>query len=151
MSRRATRQRPWFDQPGRRAAFVHQLRELDGVGIRRHPERGSGFAVAFTVAPDGVPPRAVTVQFRPDSPRIPRVHVDGPSASPHRYNDGTLCMWHPDDPPPMRWTPEAGPADLVTRIAVHLVKEEWFRRTGEWIGDEVQHHRRDEANDPEAT
>lgn len=51
----------------------------------------------------------------------------------------------------MRWTPDAGPADLVTRIAVHLVKEEWFRRTGEWIGDEVKHHRRDEANDPEET
>jgi hypothetical protein len=149
LSKGGWRPPPWYDQPGRRIGFVHQLGRLDGVGIGRDPKRRSGFAVSFTVTPKGVPTRSVTVQFLPHSPIVPRVYVDGPSDSPHRYDDGTLCMWHPKDAPPMRWTPEAGPADLVIRIAVHLIKEEWFRRCGEWVGEEVTHDQRDEANDPE--
>lgn len=151
MSKLGWRQPPWFDQPGRRIAFVHQLRELESIGIGRDFKRRSGFVVSFALTPHGLTARAVTVQFLPHSANIPRVHVDGPTDSPHRYEDGTLCMWHPEDDPPMRWTLEDGPSDLVIRIAVHLIKEEWFRRTGEWIGHEVKHHCRDEANDPEMT
>lgn len=149
MSNYRWRPPPWYDHPGRRIGFVHELRKLASIGIGRDPKRRSGFVVSFTLTPTGLFTRAVTVQFLPQSASIPRVFVDGPTESPHRYNDGTLCMWYPDDDLPMRWTPNEGPADLVTRIAVHLIKEEWYRQTGEWIGDEVNHFRRDEANDPE--
>jgi len=142
-------QPPWFDIPGRRVAFIRELRALGYSRLGGSKTPNSGFVVSLLLHPDGIPERRVTIQFLPRSPLIPRVHVDGPAESPHRYADGTLCMWHPDDSPPAIWAPSAGAADLVTRIAVHLLKEEWFRRTGEWIGDEVQHHRRDDANDPE--
>lgn len=32
-------------------------------------------------------------------PRLTMLIADGPTASPHRYSDGHLCMWHPDDGP----------------------------------------------------
>jgi hypothetical protein len=57
-------------------------------------------------------------------------------------------MWFPDDPPEQRWTLEDGAGTLVATIAAHLVREEWYRKTGEWIGDEVSHGHSDPANDP---
>lgn len=140
---------PWFEVPAARIAFLHQLRELAEVRRGGDGKYSGGLVVSFTLTPQGVASRRVTVRFRPRSPESPNVYVDGPNNSPHRYDDGSLCMWFPRDPPEMRWTPKAGAADLVTRIAVHLIKEEWFRRTGEWVGEEVQHHRRDDANDAE--
>jgi hypothetical protein len=41
--------------------------------------------------------RAVTITFKSHS-TTPYVSVDGPTDSPHRYDDGTLCMWFPGDP-----------------------------------------------------
>lgn len=142
---------PWFDLPGRRAAFLHQLRALPELTTTRHRVHRGGFVVSFSLMPKGIAVRRVTVQFHPRSPSSPLVYVDGPADSPHRYEDGTLCMWQPTDSAPMRWSPRDGSAELATRIAVHLVKEEWFRRSGEWIGEEVLHHPPDNANDPERT
>lgn len=58
-------------------------------------------------------------------------------------------MWYPNDPRDRRWIPADGAADLIVRIALHLIKEEWFRQTGEWIGEEVKHGIADPHNDPD--
>jgi hypothetical protein len=140
---------PWFDRPGRRISFIHELRALDSLHLGHDSGHKSGLVVSFTLRPSGVPTRRVTIQFLPLSPDTPHVYVDGPPESPHRYGDGSLCMWYPMDPPERKWNPNAGAADLVMRIAVHLIKEEWYRRHGEWIGEEVGHHQRNQANDPD--
>lgn len=136
---RGWREPPWFDQPGARVRFLHQLRGLAGVKVGGDPGHRSGFAVSFTVNVTGLPPRRVSVQFRPRNPSVPLVFVDGPADSPHRYGDGNLCMWYPEDARDLVWAPPDGAADLVARIAVHLLKEEHFRETGDWVGPEVAH------------
>ena len=39
-------------------------------------------------------------------PYLVAVSVDGPTESKHRYADGSLCMWSPDDGPDLQWRPE---------------------------------------------
>jgi hypothetical protein len=48
-------------------------------------------------------------------------------------------MWFPYDPPEQRWTRSDGPAVLLGQIVAHLLREEWWRRTGEWPGEEAPH------------
>jgi hypothetical protein len=90
----------------------------------------------------------VSIEFSRRSPQRPRVVVDGPTDSPHRYPDGSLCMWYPNDPPELRWNLSDGAGQLIAGVAAHLIREEWYRRTGEWIGDEVRHGSVDPENDP---
>jgi hypothetical protein len=66
-----------------------------------------------------------------------RVFADGPTSSRHRYEDGSLCMWHPDDPPELRWKPEDGLADLVEMVRRHLFREAYWREKDKWLGPEV--------------
>lgn len=136
------RWRPWFAEPGARMRYLCKLR-LDNVAahaIRPRRDCRGGFAIATRITPTGVPTRTVEIHFSPEQPEIPRVFVDGPDESPHRYDDGSLCMWYPQDPPEARWQPENGPAVLLGHIAAHLIKEQWYRRTGEWPGDHVAHN-----------
>ncbi|MHA3684956.1 hypothetical protein ACXR2W_11950 [Leucobacter sp. HY1908] len=110
---------------------------MDKVKDPRYP---GGFSIEFDLQPNGVPQkRRVRISFSRGAPSEPHVQVDGPTDSPHRYANGDLCMWYPFDPPERRWTLKKGAAVLVTDISVHLLKEEWFRQQGEWIGDEIVH------------
>lgn len=43
-------------------------------------------------------------------------------------------MWYPDDPPELRWSHADPPGELLGHIILHLIREEWWRRTGEWVG-----------------
>ena len=70
---------------------------------------------------------------------VPSVFVDGPRDSPHRYSDGSLCMWYPRDPVDRRWVFEDGLLDLIGLVIAHLFREAWWRETGEWLGEEVPH------------
>lgn len=79
------------------------------------------------------------IEFRSTASRIPRVYVDGPADSPHRYDDGSLCMWYPRDPLERRWVFDDGLLALLGQIAAHLVKEHLWRETRRWPGDEVPH------------
>jgi hypothetical protein len=67
------------------------------------------------------------------------VTVDGSMESPHRYGDGSLCLWHPDDPAEMRWRPQDGIVRLIDLVVVHLFREAWWRETGDWPGPEAPH------------
>jgi hypothetical protein len=71
-----------------------------------------------------------------------RVFADGPTRSRHRYEDGSLCMWHPDDLLERRWTPEVGLANLLEMTRRHLFREAYWRETGKWLGPEI--HRDEE-------
>jgi len=82
--------------------------------------------------------REVEIRFSAWS-RTPRVFVDGPADSPHRYADATLCMWYPRDPPDQRWVFSDGLLVLLNYIQAHLFREAWWRETGEWLGTEAPH------------
>jgi hypothetical protein len=83
-------------------------------------------------------PRFVTIRF-PRHGRGPYITADSPATSPHRFDDGTLCLWHPADRRSRRWVFEDGLLDLLDAIVGHLFREAWWRETGEWLGDEVPH------------
>lgn len=97
-----------------------------------------GFTYTLSVPVPCYETRNVTIVFRTGE-RIPVVMVDGPPDSPHRYSDGGLCMWHPNDPSSQRWRFEDGLLDLVDAVAAHLFREAWWREHTEWLGPEVEH------------
>jgi hypothetical protein len=142
MTHRGWQPPPWFVTFQAKLRFIREVQQVvDGpvAIVKPSPEHRGGFAVSFTVTPAGVPIRTVRIELAPGSPEVPRVFVDGPADSPHRYSDGSLCMWYPRDPIELRWSRRAGAAPLVGCIALHLVREQWWRETSEWIGPEVLH------------
>lgn len=134
-------QPPWFASPAKRIGFLDAIKQVDPDARTvkpRHAYRG-GFGLQLSIQPPDLPSRRVEIYFSLGSPGVPRVFVDGPEESSHRYSDGSLCMWYPYDPPDLRWWPTDGPEMLLGHIAAHVIKEEWYRRNGEWLGDEVAH------------
>jgi hypothetical protein len=83
-------------------------------------------------------PREVEIRFEGWA-RTPKVFVDGPNESPHRYPDGSLCIWYPRDPPEQRWVFSDGLLVLLNYIQAHLFREAWWRERGEWLGPEAPH------------
>ncbi len=100
---------------------------------------GAGRRYRVTITVPCYESRRVQILFRKDSPKLPRVTVDGPAGSKHRFPSGELCMWYPDDPVEKRWVFEDELVALLGHIAVHLFCEAWWRDTGEWPGLEVEH------------
>ncbi|MEU9048633.1 MULTISPECIES: hypothetical protein [unclassified Kitasatospora] len=142
MSRRAAWQEPaWFTRPALRFAFQRGI-ETCGVTTRvvkpPHRYRG-GFALAVRLDLPDIPRQTITIAFGLYPSQAPHIYSDGPSESPHRYNDGSLCIWYPYDPAEQRWVLRDGPTVLLGLIIAHLLKEEWWRRTGEWPGQEAPH------------
>jgi hypothetical protein len=85
----------------------------------------------------------IEIRFETGS-RIPKIHADGPTESPHRYSERRLCIWYPSDPPEQKWVFEDGLLMLINHIQAHLFREAWWRETGgydggEWLGPEVTH------------
>lgn len=130
---------PWYGRFRDRLRFEGPARRnIFGLRSRRRP-RGRGWQYLLSVDPPGCPTTRVQIDFTLPYSRIPQVIVDGPAESPHRYDDGTLCMWYPHDPPERRWTFSDGLLQLVGLIQVHLVREQLWRETGHWYGDEAPH------------
>lgn len=145
MARRRARWRdpgPWYGRMRDRLDFEGAARR--GIAGLRSYQRpgGRGWCYRLGVEPVYCPPREVLIEFRlDDGGRYPRVFVDGPSHSPHRYHadGGHLCMWYPSDPPDRRWIFDDGLLALIGQIQVHLIKEHLWRELGEWPGDEAPH------------
>ena len=144
-------QRPaWYVYPAGRLGFLTELRACGVHAVstrinradRRH--RG-GFQVEFKLTVPGLPARHVRIVFA-GTGFAPSVYADGPTDSRHRYSDGSLCMWYPHDPDDARWTRRDGAAALLGHITAHLLREEWWRKTGEWVGDEVSHDAEDNTD-----
>jgi hypothetical protein len=70
---------------------------------------------------------------------VQSVTADGLIESPHRYSSGALCMWYPKDGSEQRWVAEDGLLRLIRCTQVHLFKEAFWRRYGEWPGPEAPH------------
>lgn len=87
----------------------------------------------------GLGPLRVRLCFPWDAPEAVRVYAEGPTDSPHRYADQSLCIWYPYDPPDRRWTRHDGPVVLIGHVIAHLAREQWWRRTGEWVGEQAPH------------
>jgi hypothetical protein len=136
----AHRHPAWFDRPVHRLRLLAELRTV-GTGVTVVPpsraHRG-GFALRITLTPAGLAPYRVTIEFGSNNPDVPHITVPGPT-SPHRYNDGSLCIWYPYDPPEQRWTSREGGVALAGHICTHLIREAWWRETGEWAGEEAPH------------
>ena len=91
------------------------------------------------VDPPGADSRRLTIEFPLRHSRVPIVCADGPDSSPHRYEDGSLCMWYPSDQSQRRWVFPDGLVALIGHALVHLAKEALWREWGEWPGEEAPH------------
>ncbi|MFD8035437.1 hypothetical protein ACFV3F_43310 [Streptomyces sp. NPDC059717] len=142
MTRTTLRRPAWFSRPAPRLLFQHRIAST-GLAVRPvRPPRAlrGGFALAVDVRDPDLPEQTVTIAFGPGWPDTPHVFSDGPRQSPHRYTDGSLCMWYPGDPPEQRWDRRRdGSIVLLGLVLAHLLREEWWRRTGEWAGPEAPH------------
>lgn len=69
----------------------------------------------------------------------PKVTCDGPARSKHRYRDGSLCMWYPNDSDEDKWVFEDGLLNLIRMIEAHLFREAYWREKGVWLGPEHDH------------
>ena len=84
--------------------------------------------------------RLVRVRFANlTRPYLVAVTVDGPTESKHRYADGSLCMWSPDDGPGLQWHPEERLLGLIQYVRVHLFREAYWREYDYWPGPEAPH------------
>ncbi len=93
----------------------------------------------LTVPIEGYEPRRLTVRVKNAYWPSPQVFADGPTTSPHRYRDESLCMWYWRDPPESKWLPTHGLLALVRVAQLHLLREAWWREKGEWLGPEAPH------------
>ena len=115
------------------------------VGGRKNAE----VAYALTVPVPEYEDRSIELVFPRTiaKPEFCRVYADGPTVSPHRYRASdrdkrgrsSLCIWHPDDPPELRWVPKDGLLSLIEMTRIHLFKEAYWRETGDWPGREAPH------------
>lgn len=67
----------------------------------------------------------------------PRVMIDGPACTRHRYGDRSLCMWWRRDETSRRWTPSEGLYTLVAHIRLHAFCEAECRAGKPWPKDEA--------------
>jgi hypothetical protein len=133
----------WYVYPAGRLRFLTELRARGLNASQTRVDRANrkhrgGFQVEFDLMVPGLPRRHLRVVFAGNG-SVPAVYADGPSESPHRYSDQSLCMWYPWDSQVARWTRKDGAAALLGHITAHLLREEWWRKTGEWLGAEAPH------------
>lgn len=55
------------------------------------------------------------------------------------FHPRTLCLQYPEDDPALLWLWSDGLGALITRIRIHLMSEEIFRRDNVWPGEELPH------------
>jgi hypothetical protein len=132
---------PWYGEDFPRLMFERDASlyfpSLSSVTVTSSHDAGRRYRVTITIP--CYETRSVQILFRKDSPKIPRVTVDGPVESKHRFPSGELCMWYKDDPVENRWVFEDRLIALLGHITIHLFREAWWRETGEWPGPEVVH------------
>jgi hypothetical protein len=132
---------PWYGEGGRRILFER------AVG-QHHPEfkavtatqrKHAGRCYRLIVDVPTFEQRAVQILFEKSYPEIPQITADGPTQSPHRYSDGSLCIWYPLDDQENKWVFADGLNELVGHVTLHLFREAYWRMYGEWLGEEASH------------
>jgi hypothetical protein len=144
--RRSARQ-PWHGDVRVRLRFERDARAVHPSLRSSVTGRGAGAVVSYglTVPVPYYEARKVEILlYNSAVPTVKAILADGPWESPHRYADGSLCVWRPDDPSERRWVSADGLPDLITYIQHHLFFEAYWRETAalgepEWLGDEAPH------------
>lgn len=129
---------PWYGEFKRRLAFERGAK-AEFPGLKTSLGRSSGYSATVMVDLPGYERRELRISFDRAHVRAPRILVDGPERSPHRFEDGSLCIWYPRDPDENRWVVSDGLVVLIGYSIEHLFREAWWRETGEWLGDEAPH------------
>lgn len=126
------------------ASKIRFLTELNAVCIQVVPTKkaflsGTSFGFRCEITPAGLPAQWIQIDFISWNLNSPNVTTIPFPESPHRYSDGRLCMWYPEDPAELRWTWQNGGEELIAHICAHLIREYWWQQTGEWPGPEGPH------------
>ncbi len=130
---------PWYGRFSDRLTFERGAKSRYPSLVSLTRRRGRGWEYRLVVNPPGSDSRRLTIEFPLQHPRLPIVRADGPASSPHRYEDGSLCMWYPSDPRDRRWVFSDGLVALIGCAQAHLSKEALWREWCEWPGSEVPH------------
>lgn len=133
---------PWYGIPRERILFERGFQKLYPMTeIRTSGHRASALrSYEFLLPVPRFDPREVDIRFAgPQTHPSPQVFVDGPTESPHRFDDGSLCMWFRRDPSALVWLPFDGLVRLLDHVRLHLIKEAVWRETGRWMGPELGH------------
>lgn len=139
---RRRKAQPWYTDIRARLRFERGVWTAYPALRSTATGRGMRAKVTYSVLVD-VPhfePRRAAIAFANwTAPSVPRISVDGPEQSPHRYDDRTLCIWYPLDPEDRRWVSDDGLLALIDITRIHLFKEAYWRETGLWVGAEAPH------------
>ncbi len=105
----------------------------------RHEPDGAGLIWRGTLQPTAESPEYTVVITHPFD-RVPWVRIVAPKLhqrAPHRYGDGTLCLYWPEE---WRWTSTASlAATLVPWTALWLYYYEIWLVTDDWLGPSSPH------------
>jgi len=132
----------WYSDLARRIVFECPLRRINSTVRARGPVNLGHYEINVTIELIEGTQRRVRIVFDDDRPTVPRVVVIGEERQqgwPHRYGDGSLCMWFPKDPPEQRWLLEDGLLALIGYVEAHLFREIWWLEHDEWLGPEAGH------------
>ena len=134
---------PWFGDEKARVLFearaLNYHPRLTAETIHRGLPSHQGRRYSGVLAVPHYDSRRIQILFHIGSPNRPNVTADGPTDSPHRFEDGRLCMWFPPDPVASKWVVRDGLLSLLGLTVAHLFREAWWREKGEWLGPEFDH------------
>lgn len=120
---------------------IHQIRSLREAfpQFAYSHMRGGGLTWRGTLRPT-TESREYTIIILHQFDRVPSVRVSSPlihPGAPHRYADGSLCLYWPIE---WRWSPRALMADtLVPWTALWLYYYEIWLVTDHWLGPSSPH------------
>lgn len=118
--------------------------------LRKIPRRLVKFKIRFepwpAMAAEGYQSEMVRLEVTPDGQVAAYPLSVQAREWEHRYPAGgrklagPLCLFFPDDPDPITWSPESGSfEDILGILSRHLQAEEFFRREGRWPWEAAPH------------
>ena len=132
----------------RRLAGIPNVRVDRVLSWRRGVEFDLTFAAPAELAAAGygperarlLVPRSGAPEAYPRGPRRPWKHRNPRRGdADERWTTGSLCLYYPLDPRPLRWVWEDGLEAFVIRLHRHLFYEEYYRREQEWPVEDAPH------------
>lgn len=109
--------------------------------FRYFKENGKKYWIGTLEPTETSPVYRLKIRFYLD--KSPRVEVLEPSLdpkAPHRYPDGSLCLYSPADPKDQKWTQDGIIAKtIVPWAAAWLYFYEYWQETGVWYNEEASH------------
>lgn len=104
---------------------------------RELSEHGYGIERARILVPRRLP--AYPLAWPRGARRLWKHRNPGHGDPDEHRTSGTLCLWYPGDPDPLRWCWSDGLGAFLVRVHRHLLCEEFWRREGRWPAEDVPH------------